>query len=108
MSAKRKREDTDETEKLEENEPPVKKGPKTNEKSPKLNIVASLSKGSAKEIDGMEEEDEDVILVDSDENSKDNSNSVDYNYLTKQQYMVHCLMAQEMKKTSYGCHETQR
>ena len=31
-TGKRKREDTEQTEKLEENEPPVKKGPKTNEK----------------------------------------------------------------------------
>ena len=48
-TGKRKREDTDETEKLKENEPPVKKGSETNEKSPKSNIVASSSKDSAKE-----------------------------------------------------------
>jgi len=43
----RKRENTDETEKPEENEQPVKKGPKANGKSPKSNMVASSSKGPA-------------------------------------------------------------
>ena len=45
----------------------------------------------------------DVILLDSDENSKDNNNSVDYkkiNYLTKQLYVVEWLMANDRKKQS--------
>lgn len=73
-------------------EPPSKKGTATlnsskTSKSPSKSPKSKSSPGNASKDD---EDSNDIILVDSDENSLpvQESDTVDYNYLTQQQYMV--------------------